>query len=186
MRTFSSNVQAVLDSDTIRFFYLIKLSLSSDYFFTSFNANLTFNGDTYLADGGLVEFDSPKFSTVVDREAYRVVISDQVDEILNEFRTGVVGKDIEVRVGFLDSTGAPLLSTSDVILIYKGFADSPSIANDFNQKLATIEGSSPMADLDAINNFISSKDGMDQRSATDTSFDDIFKDNEVKIKWGKI
>jgi hypothetical protein len=186
MRTFSTNVQNVLDGETIQFFYLIKLEFSSDYFFTSYNSDIPYDGDTYLSDGGLVEFDSPSLNSVVDREAYKIVIADQVNEMLSEFRLGVVGKVIEVRVGFLDSNGVPMTDPEDVILIYRGFVDSPSVSNDFEQKLAIIEGTSPMSDLDAINDFISSKDGMDQVSATDTSFDSIFKDNEVLIKWGKV
>jgi hypothetical protein len=34
--------------------------------------------------------------------------------------------------------------------------------------------------------FITSRDGMDQRSSTDTSFDEIYKNSEINLKWGKI
>jgi hypothetical protein len=40
--------------------------------------------------------------------------------------------------------------------------------------------------LDAVNVFYTSRDGMDQRSTTDTSFDDMFEDGEIKYKWGKV
>lgn len=43
-----------------------------------------------------------------------------------------------------------------------------------------------MSDLDIIVPFISSRDGMDQKSSSDTSFDKIYGDNLVKLKWGKI
>jgi hypothetical protein len=73
-----------------------------------------------------------------------------------------------------------------VLSVYKGFVDKPTITNDFEQKLAVIEGTSPMADLDMVRSFITSKNGMDQRSSSDTSFDAIFKDKSVSVKWGKI
>jgi hypothetical protein len=43
-----------------------------------------------------------------------------------------------------------------------------------------------MSDLDMVRSIITSKDGMDQLSSTDTSFDSIFKDKSVSVKWGKI
>ena len=43
-----------------------------------------------------------------------------------------------------------------------------------------------MADLDSVNVIYSSKDGMDQLSATDTSFDEIYDGAEIATKWGKI
>ena len=43
-----------------------------------------------------------------------------------------------------------------------------------------------MSDLDMVKPFISSKDGMDQKSATDTSFDEVYEDNEITLKWGKV
>ena len=52
-------------------------------------------------------------------------------------------------------------------------------------KLAIIEGTSPMSDLDLVNPFITSADGMDQKNASDTSFDEIYENSEITLKWGK-
>jgi hypothetical protein len=105
---------------------------------------------------------------------------------LPEFKSNVVGKSIEVFVTLRDANGQLLLGTSDVLSVYKGVVDKPSITNNYEQKLAVLEGTSPMSDLDMVKTFISSKDGMDQKSATDTSFDEVYDDNEVTLKWGKI
>ena len=186
MRNFSSAVQTVLDSDLIEFAFLIKLEFNSTYYLTSSSYDVDYDGNTYLANSGLYEFDSPKFSTVVDRESYRVVISEVLNEMLPEFKLNVVGKSIEVFVALRDANGDLLTSTDDVLHVYKGTVDKPSITNDFDQKLAVLEGTSPMSDLDMVNNFISSKDGMDQKSDTDTSFDEIYNDSEITLKWGKV
>lgn len=186
MRTFSTAVQTVLDSDLIEFAFLIKLEFNSNYYFTSNSYDVVYDGNTYLANGGLYEFDSPKFSTVIDRESYRVVISELLNEMLPEFRSNVVGKTIEVFVALQDANGQLLLTTDDVLSIYKGVVDKPSISNDFETKLAVLEGTSPMSDLDMVKTFISSKDGMDQKSATDTSFDEVYEDSEITLKWGKV
>jgi hypothetical protein len=185
MRQFSSSVQASLDSQNIRYFFLIKLEFSQDYRFTSHSHDLEYDGETYLADGGLFEYDSPKISSTVDRESYKVVLSDIDNVMIQEFRSNVVGMPITVNVGFLDLNGNALTGTDDVVVAYKGFVDSPSINNDFESKTAVIEGTSPMSDLDAVNSFFTSRDGMDQKSTTDTTFDDMFENVDIKHKWGK-
>lgn len=186
MRQFSTAVQTVLDSDLIEYAFLIKLEFTQTYYLTSNSYDVVYEGNTYLANTGLYEFDSPKFSTVIDRESYKVVISELFDEMLPEFRANVVGKPIEVLVVFRDANGDLLLSAGEAIHAYKGTVDKPSISNDFDEKLAILEGTSPMSDLDLVRPFIASKNGMDQISTTDTSFDDIFDGNEITLKWGKI
>ena len=186
MRQFSAAVQTVLDSDLIEYAFLIKLNFNSNYYLTSNGYDVVYDGNTYLANSGLYQFDSPKFSTVVDRESYKVIISELFDEMMPEFKLNVVGKPIEVLVALRDANGDLLLSTGDVLKVYKGTVDKPSISNDFETKLAILEGTSPMSDLDLVKVFITSKDGMDQKSATDTSFDEVYDGSEITIKWGKV
>ena len=102
MRTFSSAVQSLIDSGNIEYFFLITLEFSNTYRFTSYRGNLEFppnSGNIYIADGGLFEIDEPRFSSVVDREAYRIVLAEELDEMFAEFEANVVGKPIDVKVG---------------------------------------------------------------------------------------
>ena len=186
MRQFSAAAQAVLDSDLIDYAFLIKLNFTNDYYLTSNSYDVVYEGDTYLANSGLFDFDSPKFSTVVDRESYTVVVSDVFNDLLAEFKVNVIGKPITVYMALRDANGDLLTDPDDVLMIYKGTVDKPSITNDFEEKLATLEGTSPMSDLDLVKTFMTSKDGMDQRSATDTSFDEVYDGSEITIKWGKV
>jgi len=186
MRSFSEKFQEIIDSNTIKYIFLIRLGFNSTYYLSSYHSNVIYDGNTYVADGGLFEFDSPKFSSVVDRESYKIVIADLTNQMASEFRYNVVGKSIEVKVALIDANGSPLLNNEDVLSVYKGFVDKPSVETDFEGKFATLEGTSPMSDLDMVRSFITSKAGMDQKSSTDTSFDEIFKNNEISIKWGKI
>lgn len=186
MRTISAATQAVLDSDSIKVIFLMKLEFNSTYYFTSHHSDVVFDGQTYLADGGMFEFDAPKFSSVIDRESYKIVIADQAEVMAAEFRLNVIGKPVSVKVALMDTSGQPMLNTADVLSIYNGFVDAPSISNDFEQKLAIIEGTSPMSDLDMVRSFITSKAGMDQYSTTDTAFDEIFDNKAVTLKWGKV
>lgn len=187
MRTFSSTVKSILDSNNIKFFFLIKLEFVQTYYLTSYSSDIEFEGNVYSANGGLYEYDSPKMSSVVDRESYKIIIADLSNNMLQEFMANVVGKPITVYAGFIDpATNQPILNPSDVIMVYKGFVDKPGINNDFESKYATIEGTSPMSDLDAVNVFYVSRDGMDQKNLNDTSFDDMYQDIEIKYKWGKV
>lgn len=186
MRSFSTAVQTVLDSDLIEYAFLIKLEFNTTYYLTSNPYDVVFDGNTYLANGGLYSYESPKFSTVIDRESYKIVLSELLDNFMTEFKLNVVGKPVQVYVAFRDASGELLLTTTDVITAYKGTVDKPVINNDFEEKLAVIEGTSPMSDLDMVKNFVTSKDGMDQKSATDTSFDEIYDNSEITIKWGKV
>jgi len=186
MRIFSSTVQNLIDRDVVNFFILIKLSFTQTYYLSSLPYDVVYDQDTYSANSGILEYDSPKFSSVVDRDSYRIVCTDFLDDFKEEIENNVVGKGIEVRVGFFDTNGEPVLNTSDVLLVYKGFVDSPSIVNDFDTKIVTFEGTSPMSDLDVINPFIASKDGIAQRNSNDKSFDKIYGDSIIKLKWGKI
>lgn len=185
MRTFSANVQNLLDQDVVEFYFLIKIMLSTPQYYTNYPSDITFDTNTYLANGAVFETDPPKFSTVVDREGYRIVINDVNDIYKGEFESGVVGADIEVRVFFTDASGTPQLNTDDVIFVYKGYVDAPAIKTDWDTKTIVLEGSSPMADLDKINSFWTTRSSMDAVNVSDTSFDRVFDGNEVVLKWGK-
>jgi hypothetical protein len=185
-RTFTTAFNNIINSDSINYFFLFKLELSQNYYFTSFNRDIVWDSQTWVSDGGVFEVDPPKTSSIVDREAYRVVITDIDNDFSDEFKQGVIGADIKVWAGLLDSTGNPLLNSGDIISVYSGFVDQPSIKIDWDTKYANLEGTSPMADLDQVNLFMVSKDGMDNVSATDTSFDFIYDDSEIHLKWGKV
>jgi len=194
-RSLSSNVLNALELNTnVKYFYLINVDLddTTTYRVTSFNRDLTYNGNVYGSDGGLFQIDTPNFSSIVDREAYKIVFADTDETIQNKFKNGkIIGRDIEVYIGICDSNGDPLLSTdsngiSDVSYVYSGFVDTPEISIDWISKTAAIEGTSPMADLDQVKTITVSKDGMDQFSTTDKSYDLLFEDSESIVKWGKI
>ena len=185
MRSFSTNVQNALAQNDIRVFYLMKLEFNSTYHFTTHNKDITYAGQVFSAANGVIGLDRPSNNNVLDRSPFSMQFADLSQEMYSEFVSGVVGKDISVWVGFFDSNNQPLTALEDVLLIYKGTADNPVVNNDFDEVVASIEASSPMSDLDAVNSIWVSRDGMDQFSTTDTAFDEIYQNREVEVKWGK-
>ena len=187
MRTFSPNVQAALDRDPIRVFYLIRLDLTYTYRFTSFPSDITFDGGVYVSDGGVISVSSYRNNSVVDRAAYTVTFSDNDELLRSEIKgNNVIGKPISVKVGFLDADGRPMLDPADIINVYNGTIDRPRISNNFEEMIVSLEGSSPMDAFDAVNVMMVSKDGMNQYSDTDTSFDKVYDNVEIELNWGKI
>lgn len=186
MRTFSSAVQALLASDEVlKYFFLVQIELDTIYRFTDLPYDITYNGNVFYSGGVLLSYEPPRQSSTVDREAYKITLADGDGIFLNAFRTGVIGKNIRVWAGFFDANDEPLIGTTDIINVYRGYIDSPNYQNDWGSRVVTIEGTSPMADLDAVNSIMVSRDGMDQRNDTDTSFDQIYNDHTIKVEWGK-
>lgn len=186
MRTFSPTIKNLIEDGTLDFFYLIQLNFNNDYYFTTAPFSINYDGHNWLSDGGIFSMDTPKFNNIVDREAYTVTLLDFDDIMMAEFNANVIGKPIKVWLGFFDANGDPLLNSDDILQVYSGVVDSPNISNDWETKVAKLQGTSPMADLDMVNSFITSKDGMNQVSETDTSFDNVYVDSALNLKWGKV
>jgi len=193
MRDFSTNIQSAFAQDSFTYFVLIEVDLpSGTEYYTSYHSDINWDGHVWLADGGIFSYDSPNFSSVVDKEAYKIVITDIDDYFYSQFKLGMVGRSIKVYVGICDpTTKKPLLDTdlngiSDIMNLYSGRVDSPNIDINWDTKNAVLEGTSPMADLDQINVTMVSKDGMDQLSTTDTTYDRMYEGSETQIAWGKI
>ena len=185
MRKFSQRIQDLIDSGQLDFFYLIQLNFNNDYYFTTAPFDIYYNNVNWVSDGGVFSMDTPKFNNVVDREAYTVTLVDFDNAFMAEFNSNVIGKPIKAWLGFFDQNGDPLLNEEDLVQAYSGTVDSPSISNDWETKIAKIEGTSPMSDLDMVNSFVTSRDGMDQVSVEDTSFDAVYVDSALSLKWGK-
>jgi hypothetical protein len=186
MRRLSEAVLNVLDSDSPQFFLLAEVNFSPVLRMTSTAFDITYAGKLFPAVSPLVSFSPPRISTSVDREIYELVFLDHDNFFQSELRKGVNGKILTVYAGFFNSNGEPLLGANDVFIAYQGFVDSGKIINDGTSKQAILSAASPMAALDSIGGYIVSKDGMDQVSSTDTSFDDVYVGGKsVNLKWGK-
>jgi hypothetical protein len=186
MRTLSSAALAALNSPSPKFFLLAEVALSTTLRATSSSFNITFSGNTYSATNSITSFGPPRVSSSVDREIYELSFLDHDNFFQNELRLGVSGKLLTVYAGFFNSAGQPLTAAADVLIAYRGFIDSGKIINDGSRKQGILSAASPMAALDSIGGYIVSKDGMDQVSSTDTSFDDVYVGGKTtNLKWGK-
>ena len=163
----------------------------------------------FIADNGLVDLDAPRLSTNIDREAFKITLTDPSFEFRDFCNNNITGSRVIVRIGFMNTldevvvgttngglypSGAAILDIGDMIISYAGVVDVPAYEATFDGEptLLTIECASPMATLDLVNPFYTSKDALDQRvfvelnDQTDTAFDNVYAGSQaMSVAWGK-
>lgn len=202
MRATSSVVKSLIKANNVEHFFLVNIG-DSDYS-TSLPYDVTMsNGITYLAENGLVAVDPPRLSQTVDRESYKIQFADPNYLMRSYFEAGATGDKVEVYIGFINNTSAsingtdgvavlpmaPFKNTADCLLVYRGTVDNHGYEINLgdNTVIATIEGSSPMSDLDLVRALYTSKDSIRQFDSTDTAYDQIYEGSgEMVTKWGKV
>lgn len=187
MRKFNSFISERIKTDNLASYSLFYFDLEAGPArFTSLPYSVTFDGNEYVSDVGIVDYTVPIQSASVDRQSFKIAISDNLSIFKNSTFRSNAGRDAEVYLGFFNLDGTPNTDLENVIPVYKGFIDKTSYNNDFDEAMFIVELSSPMADLSLVNTLITNAQGMDQVNLNDTSFDKVLDDNEQIIKWGKI
>lgn len=188
MISFSATVQDAFKEPVIETFYLLKITgigNKTDYF-----RPLVVDGVTYLADGTVLRVELPQMSSVVDRQLFKITLSDVTLELGVAAEAVLFGKKVEVRLGFVSqTTGQPDLNLANTLLIYKGYIDSVSYSistANVGEAIFQVSCASPMGDLDLIRQYYTSQDYLDKNHPGDTSFEQIFEGSgPISKKWGK-
>jgi hypothetical protein len=146
--------------------------------------------NTYYNDGRLIQIDSPRLSSTVDRELFKISFADPTFTFGASVDSGLIGKMVDVKVAFVNqSTQLPELDTSNLLTVYRGKIDSTeySVNTGVNGEVVlNVSCSSPMNDLDMSKPFYTTKDATFGRDSSDTSFDQIYEGSGVlNLKWGK-
>ena len=187
MKTYSTHIQNAISSDELPLFVLVSVSFGTTTIrCTSLPYDVLYSSQTYLSDAGLLKFDNPIQTRIVDREAYSLQFVDNAGEIRGLIDAGTsTGGDVEVLFGALNADNTPNLT--DVATVYKGVIESANINNDFRNITAVISCASPLADLELVKARYTSKGSQEQFSTTDTAFDNIYEGAAaIKLKWGKV
>lgn len=188
MRKINAFMKGRIASNDLKTYSLLDLELSSQTFYFADQTNdIQLDGETtvYQGDPGVLQFDPPRQSSSVDREAFAIVLADTLGAFKSEISQNLAGKSVRVRTGFFNADGTINTDPANVLLTYSGYIDSSSYNNDFGAASMSIECSSPMQDLGLVKTMITSPDGMDQFNVTDTSFDRVIEDNQLSALWGK-
>jgi hypothetical protein len=194
MIEFSANIQTVLATFPIESFYMLRISnkngtaiySSTDYFM---NISLS-NGYTYTADALLLSVDAPQLTSAVDREQYKIVLSDPSFSQATVIEDNIVGKYLETRIGFINqTTGLPYLTASDTLIVYKGRIESAGYiidSGEIGESKLQITGSSPISNLDQKNGIYLSKEMIRNVNGNDSCCDQLYEGSgTLALKWGK-
>lgn len=183
MKNTPASIITALTSDVSDPYLLLDMEFSSGTIrLTSLPYNITVGSDVYISDGGLVKFNPPQLTSSIDRETYKISITDFGNTYKDEFELSAVGTPVTVRLGIEGNV-------TDFDILYKGRIDATSIQTDPAEgtKDAIIECSSPFGALDRTTDRRTDRDTQRQIDATDTCFDRIlFEVSSLELKWGKV
>lgn len=194
MITLTSTQNNILQQNIVESFYAIKISGPSVTkkicnYFTDVTLS---NSDVYLGNKEILTIQPPQITTTVDREQYTVVLADPEFEYGSLAEDNFVGSEFEVRLILINpSTKLPVTDINETLILYKGQVDAVSFKADLSEigeNTFTIIGASPLASLDAVKPFYSSKTFLREKVlATDSAFDQVYQGSgKIRIKWGKV
>ena len=195
MRQLSTNVASLLELGDTETLFLVRITDKEGevvFSSTSYYDDVTLsNGYLYEANGMLVSADPPQLSTTVDREQYKVILSDPEFMQGDNAENGLTGKRMEVRVGFIDpESGLPFTEERDTFIVYRGRVDGASYrisTEEYGETLLQITGVSPILSLDMKKGIHLTKDAIRQRNPNDSSCDQMYEGSStIILKWGKI
>ena len=182
----SSRLIELLTAPVVESFYLVAVGSTK---LTSYQTDLLIPGKgSFLATDMISAVDNLKATSVVDRDLYTISLVDSSFNNLPFYDNNLVGTNAEVYLGFVDyNTGLPELN--HILLLYKGVVESFNYTVDtaeIGEVKSEIVCSNPMADLDAVRPFYTSKDFLRQLNTSDSAFDQVYQGSGVvNLLWGK-
>lgn len=185
MKSNSADILAALNNENVGIFFLVHLEWANDHFLTTLPYEITWNGNIYKSETNILSFESPRSTTVVDRQAYKVRLSGLDPDIQAEVEASIIHKPVRIKLGFLQD-GIPNLGLDKLMHVYSGTVANVKKTINQGEQAFVVECSAPLSDLDAKSTLFTTKDGIRQFDASDTSFDQVAEgSSEYSLNWGK-
>jgi hypothetical protein len=185
----STGLSDLLLEQTVESFFLV--DLNNGFRKTSNAFNITYNGNLYIADGTLLTVEPPQMSSIVDRQAFKIVMSDVNMEMGVLAEAGMLGTPVNVYMGFINiGTDQPHTELDKFLTIYSGHIDGVSYRYDtslIGERAFILTCTTPMSDLDLKKPIYTSQDYLDKNYPGDTSYQQIYEGSgPIELRWGKI
>jgi len=182
MKNTPASIVSGLVNDLAEPYLILDLEFSSGTVrLTNLPYNVSVGGNTYVSDGGLTQFSPPQLTSSIDRETYRIKLTDYQNFYKDEFETNAVGTPVTVKLGIVGNT-------TDFDILYKGRIDATFIETNpaEGSKNAILECSSPFGALDRTADRRTDKNTQRLIDSTDSCFDRIYNnENTIQLRWGK-
>jgi len=200
MIEFNDVLKTLLEEPAIESFLLFRIYDKNEsilYTSTTFYSDLQMTDSglltdkhSYSSDGKILAIDPPGLDGKVDRELYKIVLSDPDRALINYAKSHhLIGFTMEIRFGFVDNSGKPLKELSNTLIVYRGLIEGVSAlidANEFGEVKVEVKGSSPVANLDFKNCVYMNKEERARTHPHDTCCEEIFASSEsITIRWGR-
>jgi hypothetical protein len=180
MLTLDLDLVSVLNNRSTSYFLLLKFAFNSGTVgVTNAPRDVTHDGLTYSASGGLKSLTPPKAEAGVSRDIFGVNLTD-VDfafrDLLDSEPTGV---PVEVISRFETTAGDRDLK------IYTGTVSSFSTEIESDEHLISVQCVGPITKLQQVTNRVTTDASQQAAHPGDTSMSKSFDtENEAEIKWG--
>jgi hypothetical protein len=201
MKSFTSAFSAKLALPETYIYGLVRIGPfnydSSVVAFTTSSEAVTFEGTVYSPISPLVSMDPPRLSSSVDREVYKILLSDPAFVYRERLEAGAFGTPILVyaTVGAISGTAGivPVLpyGTSYAgerpAVVYKGTLDSfLYTVDEEGAVILELTCTSPMGSLALTRAIPTSPNWMRQRFPGDVSYDQVSEGSQqIALLWGR-
>ena len=187
MLNLPADVRTALAADAVDSAVLVDLmwpaSAGGPQYITDHPQTITFNSNTYATGAGLLNLSAPQVVSLIDRDVFTIALSDNNNVYNTRVEAAPTGWMMTCRVLVRGSTGDFL---SSGLPVYMGQCSGASFARDDNNRLLTLEFTSPLTKLTQVSERVTSD--AEQRAAlsTDTSMIHVIDSvNEASVRWGR-
>jgi hypothetical protein len=201
MKRLSAALKTLMNQDVMVPFLLIKIgpdTASNQLTYTTLPYDYTHNGDIYLADHPIVGLDSARISDTLDKESFKIGLSDPNLILRGLFEGSTLGASFQgapmvVYIGLINNSGGVLDGIAvdqpmlDVIIAYRGQIDTFTYTITPDEDIVlSIENGSPMSVLDLTRTLLTSRDYLQRKYPGNTSYDEVYEGSEaITLLWGK-
>jgi len=181
----NSTLLSLLSSDIIVPYFLVRLdfSLGGPVYVTDAPYDIVYGGNTYTADGGLLNLSPPKAEADISRDLFNIVFTDSTNELREQLAYESTGVPAYVVAGFVNAETSEIIP--EYLPVYSGKISKVSWTIERDSPKITIECSGPLTKLRQITNRSTNSANQKLYYPADTAMDNAYDTNsEATKKWG--
>jgi hypothetical protein len=205
MRKINSNIKNLIENNPVEPILILDIGNESSIlqqYLTSSPFDIQVENTIYKSTVDIVGLDLPKNSQIIDKETYKIELSDPDFLYYSYFTIGLTNTPVTLRALFVNTSDSVFIGTNSVsynpdeiitslndsIIIYKGLINNAEYIteSDRDTSLIRIYAVSALASLDNKNPARVTKNYLRNINSSDSAFDSVFESKQqITLKWGK-
>lgn len=183
-RTLSTAMQAVATAEVVRPIYLVDLEFASgSIYLWSGLGDLSFNSNTYIGAGDLLDIGSVQESTELTATGAQVTLGGIKQSLLTLARDEPYqGRPLTIRLGAFDENGDLIASP---VIVFSGFMDVMTISDSGETSTITVSAENKLIVFQktAVRRYTAEDQKIEHPN--DKGFEFVAKIQEKEIVWGR-